>query len=71
MAKEKRGKEDLQNKKDTVLYMDCIWNTDSNKPTGEGELFEKNQGNWTLTGYLTIVINNNNDYYLVVITVLW
>lgn len=41
MTKKKRGKEDLQSKRDSVLYVDLIWNPDSNKPTGEGEAFEK------------------------------
>ena len=41
----KRGREDIQSKRDSVLSVDLVWNPDSNKPTGEGQMFEKNQGN--------------------------
>lgn len=41
----KREREGLQSKRDSVLRVALVWNSDSNKPTGEGQMFEKNQGN--------------------------
>lgn len=45
--------------------MDFVWNPDSSKPTGEGEMFEiiKEVEHW-------IFDNINYNYYLVVVMVL-